>query len=442
MYNYHRRYMRPPCNDQNNELNPESESNFEMENFENENSNEAEFELNPEFSNEQNFEAGRDFEDEVVNVSRRYNVHAPGGMARAANPFHSTPRSVFASTRYGSPYRAGSVYRSPGSAYFNSGFAGNRRAPFAGYGGLYNNYNRFGWNRWHHRYPGSLYNTYGEPDSDQSSSYPQDTSAGAPPLSAGGSPTDNITATINNLAQQVAATNANVQAIQNTISSSGKPDPSSMPPPDNSMPPGGGQAPPGNAPLKEMEDYEYEMENEMYGGEREANEMELAAELLSTNNEMELDHFLGGLLGGLGGPLKSLLGGVIKKALPIAGAAAGTFFGGPLGTAIGGQIGSAASNLFELELEGLSNEDQEFEVAKALVRLITDAAAALAHSAGTGDPNEDAKNALIHSAAHNAPGLLVKKHHHHHHHGHHHSEHDHGGHWFRRGNKIVIENAF
>ena len=28
--------MRPPCPDPNNELNPESESNFEMENFENE----------------------------------------------------------------------------------------------------------------------------------------------------------------------------------------------------------------------------------------------------------------------------------------------------------------------------------------------------------------------------------------------------------------------
>jgi hypothetical protein len=452
MYNYHRRYMRQQCSDPNsNELSPESESNYEMENFENETSNESEseYELNPEFNNQQNFEGGRDYENEVLGVSRGYNVHAPGGMARSGNPFHSSPlRSAFGSSRYGSPYRAGAVFRSPGSAFYGHNASVYRRAPFGGFGGQYNNYNRFGWNRWHHRYPGSLYNTYGAPDMDQSAPYPQDTSAGAPPAGPGGSPTDSITATINSLAQQVAATNANVQAIQNTISNAGKPDPSSMPPPDNSMPPGGGQAPPGQtpAPSKEMEDYEYEMENEMYGGGNEVNEMELAAELLSTNNEMELDHFLGGLLGGLGGPLKGLLGGVIKKALPIAGAAAGTFFGGPIGTMIGGQIGSAASNMFELELEGLSSEDQEFEVAKALIRLITDAAKALANGHSTGDPNEDAKNALIHAAAHHAPGLLVKKHHHHHHHGHHnghhHGEHGHGGHWFRRGNKIVIENAF
>ncbi|MBK6506124.1 MAG: hypothetical protein IPG02_10755 [Ignavibacteria bacterium] len=40
-----------------------------------------------------------------------------------------------------------------------------------------------------------------------------------------------------------------------------------------------------------------------------------------------------------------------------------------LGTAIGGALGSAASNMFELELEGLSQEDREFETAKAYVRL-------------------------------------------------------------------------
>jgi hypothetical protein len=115
---------------------------------------------------------------------------------------------------------------------------------------------------------------------------------------------------------------------------------------------------------------------------------------------------------------------------------------------VGQQVGKAASGMFELELEGLSGEDQEFEVARAIVRLASDADHALASTPGTGNPNEDAKNALIQSAIHNAPGLLVRKpHHHHHHQGN--PEHasyagDMGesGHWHRRGNKIIIENAF
>lgn len=78
------------------------------------------------------------------------------------------------------------------------------------------------------------------------------------------------------------------------------------------------------------------------GNFNEVTEMGLASELLSINNEMELDYFLGDLfkkaVGGISGILsspqgkilKSLLKNVIKKALPIARTAAGHFWG-PLG---------------------------------------------------------------------------------------------------------------
>ena len=53
---------------------------------------------------------------------------------------------------------------------------------------------------------------------------------------------------------------------------------------------------------------------------------------------------------------------------PSAGRALGTFVGGPVSGMIGGKLASAAGRMFGLELEGLSVEDREFEVARRLVR--------------------------------------------------------------------------
>jgi hypothetical protein len=115
-------------------------------------------------------------------------------------------------------------------------------------------------------------------------------------------------------------------------------------------------------------------------------EFELAAELLEVTSEQELDHFLGDVFKKVGGfvsnavksPVFKALGGVLKPiakaALPIAGGALGTVFGGPVGGMIGSNLGSAAGNLLGLELEGLSGEDREFEMAKRFVRLASGAA--------------------------------------------------------------------
>ncbi len=150
----------------------------------------------------------------------------------------------------------------------------------------------------------------------------------------------------------------------------------------------------------------------------EEEEMELASQLLSVNNDEELDLFFRRLGRRIkrgarkaGRFLKSkrfrrVLKGVAKKALPIAGKAAGAYFGGPIGAKIGGMAGSYASSLFEMELEGLSPEDQEFEVARRIVRF-AGAAAQNADKLSRKMPVSKAAAAGIRIAAKRfAPGLV------------------------------------
>jgi hypothetical protein len=148
----------------------------------------------------------------------------------------------------------------------------------------------------------------------------------------------------------------------------------------------------------------------------EAEEMELAAELLDVRNEQELDHFLGNLFKGkVGQTLKNALKSLAQSAIPIAGKALGTIVGGPTGSAIGGGLGSMASGLLfgGQELEGLSAEDREFEVARRFVRFAgsaADHAAELERRAGRrhrgGHPRHLARAAIVAAARRHAPGLL------------------------------------
>jgi uncharacterized protein (DUF697 family) len=166
----------------------------------------------------------------------------------------------------------------------------------------------------------------------------------------------------------------------------------------------------------------FETYGELSGELNETFEMELAHELLEVSNEMELNQFLGSLVKKVGGAVsgfaKSSIGktigkalkAVAQKALPVVGGALGTFVGGPLGTAAGSKLGSMAGNLFELELEGLSPEDQEFETARAFVRFANSAvqrgtAAAQNQRPGV-PPSVAARKALTGAAMQHAPGLL------------------------------------
>jgi hypothetical protein len=165
---------------------------------------------------------------------------------------------------------------------------------------------------------------------------------------------------------------------------------------------------------------EYGQETETYGEYAqespfsEAEEMELAAELLTVQSEVELEQFLGKLIKKAGGFLKSGVGrqltgalrGIAKKALPVLGGAAGNFLLPGVGGAIGSKLASAAGNMFGLELEGLSYEDQEFEVAKQVVRLGGAAANNAAQAPPTAPPAQAAQAALTSAAQQFAPGLL------------------------------------
>lgn len=143
----------------------------------------------------------------------------------------------------------------------------------------------------------------------------------------------------------------------------------------------------------------------------ETTELELAAELLDVASEAEMDQFLGSLVrkagkavGGLirsptGQQLVGLLKGAAKKALPGIGAAVGGRIAGPAGARIGGQLAQHAGQIFGLELEGLSAEDQEFEAARQFVQLGGAAGAAVAGGAS-------ARDALAGAARRLAPGLL------------------------------------
>ena len=200
----------------------------------------------------------------------------------------------------------------------------------------------------------------------------------------------------------------------------------------------------------EMEDFEsepeYDTEFEFESPFNEVDEMDLAAELLSVSDEQELDQFLGKLIrkagrsigklvkSPLGSQLGALLRAAAKKALPVAAGAVGGFFGGPAGAALASKVGGQAGQLFGLELEGLSAEDQEFEVARQFVRFAGAAVQNAPAAPAEGMEAEIARTAVVDAAQKYAPGLLrpvpgtssglISR--------------GQSGRWFRRGRKIVL----
>ena len=179
----------------------------------------------------------------------------------------------------------------------------------------------------------------------------------------------------------------------------------------------------------ESNQFEYGGQGEWSGGEifgetygesifSEADETELAAQLLEVSNEAELDQFIGSLLSKaartvgqiarspVGQAVGGVLKGVAKKALPLAGGAIGGYIGGPLGAKIGSGLASAAGQALGLEAESMEQEEREFEGARQFVRL-AGTTVKQAAAAGTGaNPAAIAQNAAIAAARQLAPGLL------------------------------------
>jgi hypothetical protein len=191
----------------------------------------------------------------------------------------------------------------------------------------------------------------------------------------------------------------------------------------------------------------------------EADEMGLAVELLSVTSEAELDQFLGKLIQGVGkfvkSPVGRALGGIFKtvatKALPIVGNLIAPGIGGVAGHLIASGLkghrrhrgaphpgrlrdphhalnephhapherdhdvrdsradardDDRASEMFGLELEGLSTEDRHFEVARHFVRFAIAATQELSSAAPAASPRATAIEAATSAAREHAPGLL------------------------------------
>jgi hypothetical protein len=78
----------------------------------------------------------------------------------------------------------------------------------------------------------------------------------------------------------------------------------------------------------------------------------------------------------------------------------------PAGGDLGSQLAAQAGQLLGLELEGLSQEDQEFEVSRQLVRLVSSAAEQASHAPPSAEPAAVARQAVTTAARQYAPGLL------------------------------------
>lgn len=204
----------------------------------------------------------------------------------------------------------------------------------------------------------------------------------------------------------------------------------------------------------EPESFEFEFESEMeFETESpfsESEESELAEELLNVQSEEELDQFLGSLVKKAWSGVKKFakskvgraLGGVLKtvakKALPIVGGALGSFIPIPgVGTMVGRAAGTAVSNLFEAELEGMDEQEREFEVAKRFVRLAGASAVQATKAPPHLDPRIVARKAVAKAAQQIAPtlagslgGSALN--------GAHPHRGSHSGRWERRGRMLIL----
>lgn len=199
----------------------------------------------------------------------------------------------------------------------------------------------------------------------------------------------------------------------------------------------------------QMETFEFEFEGATPNYEfevfNEAEQMELAAELLEVRDEAELEQFLGSLIKKAGRAVGSFvksdagkaIGGFLKsaakKALPIAGSALGGMFGGPLGAKIGGSLANVAGSALGLELEGLSNEDREFEAAKQFVRFAGESVKNLSTAPAGANVAAAARQAIAQAAKTHAPGLIAA--------GGRAGAKAASGTWVRRGQRIVLLGA-
>jgi uncharacterized protein (DUF697 family) len=148
----------------------------------------------------------------------------------------------------------------------------------------------------------------------------------------------------------------------------------------------------------------------------EAEEVELAMELMAVTNEAEMEQFLGNVfkkawsgIKKIAKPLGGVLKSVAKKALPFVGSALGSFIPIPgVGTALGGALGTAVSKALELEYGELESEEAEFEMARRFVRIAASAAQQAGAAPQTGDLMSAANRAVVDAARQHLPGADLR----------------------------------
>jgi len=134
----------------------------------------------------------------------------------------------------------------------------------------------------------------------------------------------------------------------------------------------------------------------------EYGEMSFAARLLEAETPAVLAGVLKDLVarGGASAPLAGPLVGVLQRA-------ARMVF--PLNaTRASGDLKRKAAAIFGMELEGLSPEDKEFELARRFARLAADTVAEAGTRSGRA-PDQAVQLALQHAARRHAPGLLRQR---------------------------------
>ena len=157
----------------------------------------------------------------------------------------------------------------------------------------------------------------------------------------------------------------------------------------------------------------------------EAEALELTSELLEIQSEQDLENFLGDIVNKIGGavsgaaravgnfagtPVGQQVVGVLKQAakaaLPTLGGAVGGYFGGPAGAQLGSMAAGQLGQALGLETEGLSFEDEQFEVAQQFVKLAGATAENAASMQGSAPATQVAKSAFVDAAKTLAPGLI------------------------------------
>ncbi|MEU7790652.1 hypothetical protein [Amycolatopsis sp. NPDC049159] len=150
-----------------------------------------------------------------------------------------------------------------------------------------------------------------------------------------------------------------------------------------------------------------------------AQEAEFAGHLMEVGSEQELDHFLGGLVNAVGKVVQGVRGAanspqgraliaaikpLAKSALPALGGAIGTAIAPGLGTQVGSALGTAAGSLFEGEA-AMTQEQEEFETARRIVRLASAAAQDVASAPDGGSPRLVGEFGVVRASRRFAPSL-------------------------------------